>query len=456
MAYLEKSIEQFNAAVQAASISRQKKDIISKVVAFEGDDVTDILYECIADIKGINQNEDFKPYPINKRPKDDDDHEQKKDENDEPSSILVDINRAKHLHINRAKPNREFEGMCPKGHWYFEPNCDALCNQCKKRDGIMCAECDLWDHVFVCGVCRKQNLDKIKNEFKISETKSKLIRLELINKPSLSLDLLCGLPTIKGLEQMLMEIQKASITDRAKFALFLIDIDNFKGLNSALGHSGADGVIENVGKILKEHSKQVNDGKWCGSDKWGHDTLYRSWTFRQGGDEFAIIVQCQRMADENSRLSGYYMSFRKEINQLMKIDKSKVKNEDIEKGKKELKERGRKQLVTALNGVNMEDKIKEEMMSIYHKNVDHKNIEFGVDKIGISTGLFVPTTIGNEKDWLDCADKAQEEAKQIKGKNEIMIYFEKYDNIKWNGGIVPKEKTVECLKEGCYEALRPK
>eukprot|EP01083_Nonionella_stella_P262602 892780_1 len=133
--------KQLVATIQAANISRHKKDIISKVVAFEGKDVTDILYECIADIKGINQNEDSKQ-------KDDDDHEQTKDENDEPISILVDINRAK-------------QGMCPKGHCNFARTGRglglALCTQCKGRDGFRCIACRSF---YFCGWCRKQNMDK--------------------------------------------------------------------------------------------------------------------------------------------------------------------------------------------------------------------------------------------------------------------------------------------------------
>ena len=62
------------------------------------------------------------------------------------------------------------------------------------------------------------------------------------------------------------------------FALFLIDVDNLKALNSSLGHQGADQVIKRIGDILKKHTKAVMNGEWSNNDK--NSSLTRAWCFR--------------------------------------------------------------------------------------------------------------------------------------------------------------------------------
>lgn len=55
------------------------------------------------------------------------------------------------------------------------------------------------------------------------------------------------------------------------FSLLLIDLDNFKSINDALGHAAGDEVLAWVGRILLEHTRAA-------------DT-----PFRIGGEEFAVL-----------------------------------------------------------------------------------------------------------------------------------------------------------------------
>ncbi len=57
---------------------------------------------------------------------------------------------------------------------------------------------------------------------------NEVIRSELLTKPSLSLDLLCGLPRVSGLEKLMKDIMRLDAADRMKYAMFLIDMDNLK------------------------------------------------------------------------------------------------------------------------------------------------------------------------------------------------------------------------------------
>ena len=143
--------------------------------------------------------------------------------------------------------------------------------------------------LFLCKECRLTNMNKLENESKMNELKSKMIRRELVNKPLLTLDLLCGLPTVKALEKLIEDILKVEPVGRSKYILFLIDVDNLKALNSALGHKGADGVIKGVGNILNKYTKQVNDGQWR-DDKDGLSSFYKAWCFRFVNDKYPVLI----------------------------------------------------------------------------------------------------------------------------------------------------------------------
>lgn len=55
--------------------------------------------------------------------------------------------------------------------------------------------------------------------------------------------------------------------------MLLLDLDNFKALNDTRGHLAGDRILERVGQIMKECTREHVD-----------------YTFRYGGDEFTIIL----------------------------------------------------------------------------------------------------------------------------------------------------------------------
>lgn len=73
-------------------------------------------------------------------------------------------------------------------------------------------------------------------------------------------------------------LSTASETD--KFALILLDIDNFKGVNDTLGHAYGDKVLANVGSILR--------------------SVFRSEDYlgRLGGDEFCVFLNMSSISKE--------------------------------------------------------------------------------------------------------------------------------------------------------------
>jgi len=84
-------------------------------------------------------------------------------------------------------------------------------------------------------------------------------------------DPLTGLPNRRMLEVVLPRLIEQ--TELGKFsALFFIDLDNFKLVNDNFGHNVGDGILVELGRIIK---KQLREG----------DLLVRL-----GGDEFAILL----------------------------------------------------------------------------------------------------------------------------------------------------------------------
>jgi diguanylate cyclase (GGDEF)-like protein len=85
-------------------------------------------------------------------------------------------------------------------------------------------------------------------------------------------DYLTGLRTRGYFEQQLDLEFKRSERRRQKFALLMIDIDNFKQLNDSFGHHVGDQVLRGVASILVKDMREV-------------DTVAR-----YGGEEFVIIL----------------------------------------------------------------------------------------------------------------------------------------------------------------------
>jgi diguanylate cyclase (GGDEF)-like protein len=87
-------------------------------------------------------------------------------------------------------------------------------------------------------------------------------------------DLLTGLPNRKLLlERLSRAIARAKRSQGYGFALFFIDVNNFKLINDSLGHALGDQMLREIGRRLKSNFREL-------------DTVARF-----GGDEFAILYE---------------------------------------------------------------------------------------------------------------------------------------------------------------------
>lgn len=85
-------------------------------------------------------------------------------------------------------------------------------------------------------------------------------------------DMLTSLPNRRQLEEMVkQEMQRVLRYDRS-FAIILFDLDRFKDINDHYGHDVGDIVLQEVGRTVNQHIRQVDSlGRW-------------------GGEEFMILV----------------------------------------------------------------------------------------------------------------------------------------------------------------------
>ncbi|MDD4274159.1 MAG: EAL domain-containing protein [Desulfobacter postgatei] len=92
---------------------------------------------------------------------------------------------------------------------------------------------------------------------------------------------------------------------KKKFAVVLIDLDNFNRVNESLGHNAGDQCLQAISKRLKNCLRS--------SDMLARLTLKETPMVRMGGDEFIILLQntndifeigqaCQRLLNEFNRL----------------------------------------------------------------------------------------------------------------------------------------------------------
>lgn len=92
-------------------------------------------------------------------------------------------------------------------------------------------------------------------------------------------DKLTGLPNRRMFMDHLTKLIKSSHRHKKKFALFFMDLDNFKNINDTLGHEAGDVLLIEIGLKLKE--------------------LFRKEDLvtRLGGDEFTVIIE--NISDNN-------------------------------------------------------------------------------------------------------------------------------------------------------------
>lgn len=97
-------------------------------------------------------------------------------------------------------------------------------------------------------------------------------QVELLKHQAL-FDQLTGLPNRTLLYERLEQAILKSQRDQQSFALFLLDIDNFKEINDTRGHHFGDLILKQVGSRIKRGIRKS-------------DTVSRL-----GGDEFAVLLQ---------------------------------------------------------------------------------------------------------------------------------------------------------------------
>lgn len=115
----------------------------------------------------------------------------------------------------------------------------------------------------ICGAYELQLLAKTYNEvFLENEEREKLMKHQVEHDP------LTGVLNRGAFDQILGLLEK----DKRDFALILVDVDNFKGVNDNYGHAMGDSILKRVSKLLKDGFRSIDH------------------VCRIGGDEFAVIM----------------------------------------------------------------------------------------------------------------------------------------------------------------------
>lgn len=214
----------------------------------------------------------------------------KEDKDDEEDDV---VNAQK---LSQLIPFDGPDGLCSVGHGVFNDYgvSDTPCTLCgAKKDNKYCRDCynlaggdfrrgaDRKKYVY-CADCRARNKKKLQLRAKLKELKADFIRNALVEDATLELDLLCGLPKKKALDDLMEDIYELEQFRRTYFCVMMMDLDHLKLWNEALGHQGADAVIKGVGDVLKSHKQAVDAGEWEVEDKWGGEMvpLKRAWSFR--------------------------------------------------------------------------------------------------------------------------------------------------------------------------------
>ena len=114
--------------------------------------------------------------------------------------------------------------------------------------------------------------------------------------PLRKLNIWCGLTDSLGLmnrNQLPDHIDKqmGELSEDDKCAVLLVNLDRFKQVNDALGHSKGDILLRNVAQRLSQLSKGMGQ---CA---------------RYGGDEFAIVIREKRSLDLAAHLADLDLRF---------------------------------------------------------------------------------------------------------------------------------------------------
>lgn len=91
-------------------------------------------------------------------------------------------------------------------------------------------------------------------------------------KQSATKDFLTNLNNVRQFDACYNEALKHATERNEKLSLLLIDIDHFKTVNDTFGHHAGDGVLKELGNVLKHHSRTFDI------------------VSRNGGEEFSILL----------------------------------------------------------------------------------------------------------------------------------------------------------------------
>eukprot|EP01084_Bolivina_argentea_P284192 486955_1 len=267
--------------------------------------------------KLVKQNVNIEEYlkDLNKKyVKKHDDEKQEKESNTNRAakiSLLTDIKN---------------DYMCSKGHTLNTNGLSAVksgnCNHCDAKVEYICWSCHKYDkrcntqdydescnNYGWCKNCAYKNAKEVKKMMIQIRDKQEEMMCYFQTHPETALDLLSGLPGKRALEFLLSEICVSALLRRLGYCLYIFDIDNFRDVNESLGHNGADKKLKQIANILQDLESKPNEF-WM---KKGI-IISRIWCFRQGGDEFCIIVKGEY--GKISTQKGFYELLKREINKI--------------------------------------------------------------------------------------------------------------------------------------------
>lgn len=97
--------------------------------------------------------------------------------------------------------------------------------------------------------------------------------------------------------QLLENIITLQQNQAQRFAVMILDLDNFEAVNQRFGHDAGNALLEQVGERLSSMLRGTDRVSWSGTDTPGHKLLpagtrteYRATLARLGGDEFGMLL----------------------------------------------------------------------------------------------------------------------------------------------------------------------
>jgi diguanylate cyclase (GGDEF)-like protein len=110
-------------------------------------------------------------------------------------------------------------------------------------------------------------------------------RAEQLNRELARTDWLTGLPNRRHFNEHLAELVESSRRTSSSFALALLDLDGFKGINDAFGHNAGDLLLKTVAARLMVAFPDIG-------------------IFRLGGDEFTLLIPVEEGEPIEERLQS--------------------------------------------------------------------------------------------------------------------------------------------------------